>query len=319
MISAGSFSGHFDLKVYDAATGRLTKSRSFPNLITNDGLIRYCSGNTLSSLRISVGTGTAEPLPTDTGLSNFLKSSYNTNQLAYNASTPQPPDYLSTTKMTIRFNAGEFTGETISEIGVCVAGNQNVNNPLWCRALILDEYGNPSTITILSNEYLDVTYTLIYHPKLDDDQFTFTMDGVTYECTSRVAYVGSGVFNNSGYGHALRGGPMMIAKVYNSQTLGEITGQPVYSSGGMLETAYDNNSWIYESENPYSHKSLFGLALAKGNFAGGIGAMLLATNSWRAYGIMNQTQVSINPKIPKDANTEMTFTLMKTVSRWPNM
>ena len=319
MITTGSFSGHFDLRVYDAATGRLTKSRSFPNLITNDGLIRYCSGNTFNSVRISVGTGTAEPLPTDTGLSNFLRSSNATNQLLGNASTPQPPDYLSTTKMTIRFQAGEFHGDNISEIGVCVAGTVNVNNAHWCRALILDEYGNPSSITVLENEYLDVTYTLIYHPNLDDTQFTFEMDGVTYECTARVAYVGSGVFNNSGYGHALSRGPLFISRVYNSQTLGEITGQPIYSSGGMKEVYYDNNNIQYASERPYSHTSTFTLGLSAGNFDGGIGAMLLATNLYRAYGIMNQTQVSINPKIPKDANTEMTFTLMKSVSRWPTM
>ena len=314
MISGGSFSGRFDLSIHDAATGRLRKSLSFPNLITNYGLIAYCSSNVFRSIRAAVGKGTKVPAPEDTLLDSFFIATTATGELRGNASTPSAPDWISSTTVTLRFTAGTFNGDTLSEIGI-MRGDvaYNVSGELWCRALILDAMGNPSTITVKNNEYLDVKYTLFYHPDLTDTEFQFEMDGFTYNCVARAAKVNDGVFKNLGYGHALARGPLSILSVFSSQTLGEVTGEP---AGSRINFNKNINNYNYSNERPYSYTSTYPLGLGEGNFSGGIGSMVLGTVELFAYGIMNKTQVSFDPKLPKDINTEMNFTLSKTISRW---
>ena len=318
MIRAGSISGHFDLRVYDAYTGRLTKELSFPNLITDRGLMSYCgNGVQFGTAYVCVGNGTAAPDPLDTTLQSFLAKSDTSIGGTFNGgyTSPSAPDWISTTKGTCRFNAGRFDGTTISEIGI--TNNQNTNY-VWCRALILDAYGAPTTLTILSNEYLDVTYTLKYHPDLTDTQFTFELGGTTYQCTSRVAQVNSTVFNNSGGSSPLQRGPLSILAVYNSQTLGAVTSEPVYSSGGKATLSQPSSASYepYSSATPFTHSSQFNINTTQGNFAGGIGAMLVGNNTYFARGILSKSQISFEPKLPKDSNTEMRFWLSKTVSRW---
>lgn len=314
MIAGGTLSGHFDLRVYDAATGRLTKLRSFDNLITNNGLIRYCqpySSNTFLRVQVCVGKGTAAPQPTDTSLADYFASSSNSDEMKGKLVAPEAPDWISSSRVTLRFNAGTFNGDVITEIGICQSDNRN---NLWCRALILDDYGDPSSITILANEYLDVTYTLNYHPILTDTPFQFVMNGTTYSCVARPAFINDQAFSSTGSN--LFAPSTIIDAVYNIQTLGEITGEPVYSTGGKQTVSSQEASYKgYSTESPFSYTCTYTLPLTLGNFSnGGIGAMLLrgAYN----YGIIGYTQISITPKIPKDPNTEMTFTLSRTVSRW---
>lgn len=318
MIVAGSFSGHFDLMVHDADTGHLIRHLSFPNLITNQGLASYCGASpSFYTAKICVGNGTTEPDVNDTNLANFLASS-NTNlgSGTFNGGSSNlgAPDYISQTNGTARFNAGVFDGTTITEIGVC--NGTASNPPVFSRALILDEFGKPTSLTILANEYLDVKYTLYYHPDLGDTQFSFVMDGVTYNCTARAANVNSNAFDNSGGASPIVKGAISISYVYNTQTLGEVTGQPVYSSGGRIELSINPAGVAYSTDMPYTHRNKVTIGTGAGNFAGGIGAMYLANYYSNRSGILSRTQVVFDPKLPKDANTEMTFTLAKTVSRY---
>ena len=313
MIAPGSISGHFDLKVYDAYTGKLTNSRSFPNLITNQGLIAYCGGGNIGDfvydIYACVGNGTSTPTPEDTTLASHLKNSNKVSSGTWKSLiAPTAPDWISGVSCTVRFNAGTFDGTTITEIGIT---NGKSNNPVWCRALILDEQGQPSAIVVLANEYLDVTYTLYYHPKLDDTEFQFQMDGVTYNCIARTAFVSSQAFYLN---YPLMGPYFSFGAVYNTQTLGDVTGEPVYSSGGRITLNIPPSSVAYSSETPYTFRRKFNLALSQGNFDGGIGAALVRSTT--INGMNPQTQISFTPKLPKDANTEMSFTLARTMARW---
>ena len=318
MIPSGSFSGRFDIRVYDANTGRLTKSRSFPNLITNQGLASYCgAAPSFFSSRICVGDGTATPAVTDTQLNHFIASS--DTELGggiFNGGHGNngAPDYISWTKGTARFNAGRFNGTTITEVGVT---NWNADSPVFSRALILDEHGNPSSVVILANEYFDVTYTLFYHPDLTDTQFSFEMNGVTYNCVARACSVAQSAFANSGNTSPLVAGVLSVYLVTNSQTLGDITGVPIYGPGGAIDFQGRNGAMVpYSTDTPYTHRSNVLLGLTDGNFEGGIGSMTMGPNLYYPGGITSYTQVSFTPKLPKDANTEITLTLAKTVSRY---
>ena len=313
MIAGGALSGRFDLRVYDAATGRLTKSRSFDNLITDNGLVRYCQpygSNTFLQMQVCVGKGTAAPQPTDMSLGNYFASSSSGIMQGSNLVAPTEPDWVSSSRITLRFNVGTFNGDTISEIGVC---QNNKPNNLWCRALILDEYGNPSSITILSNEYLDVTYTLNYHPDLTDTPFQFEMNGITYNCVARAALVNRQPFSTKGSN--LFGPQLYITSVFNTQTLGAITSEPPSETGGKLSVSDGvAGEKTYSAEAPYSYTNTFTIPFALGNFHGdGIGAMTL--RAFDSFGIWGYSQISITPKMPKDENTQITFTLSRTISR----
>lgn len=314
MMTPGSISGQFDLKVYDAYTGKLTKSRSFPNLITNQGLIAYCGGGNIGNFTypcVCVGNGTSTPTPDDTTLASHLVNSGGFPELWQSLIAPTAPDWVSGVSGTVRFNAGTFDGTTLSEIGIT---NGASGNPVWCRALILDEQGLPSSVTVLANEYLDVTYTLYYHPKLDDTEFQFQMAGVTYNCVARAAFISQNAF---GVYHPLQAYGFCFRAVYNTQTLGEITSEPVYESGGKIYFLGNYTPVAYASETPYTYKTKTDLYLVDGNFDGGIGAALIANLSGNDGNALHpMTQVSFTPKLPKDSNTEMSFTLARTMARW---
>lgn len=320
MITSGSFSGHFELSVFDANTGKLTKRRSFRNLITNQGLASYCGASpSFYTAKICVGNGTNAPTPEDMQLGSFLAvSNTDLGSGTFNAGHGNngAPDYVSWTKGTARFNAGTFDGVTITEVGVTNGDN---SYPVFARALILDDSGNPTSLTILANEYLDVTYTLFYHPVLTDSQFSFEMNGVTYTCTARAAYVSSDAFNNAGGASPLLRGLLAIRAVYNSQTLGEVTGEPIYSTDGKITCdawSYSSSNVAYSTDAPYTHKATQTIATGQCNFDGGIGAMVVGNYYIDDSGILSYTQISFAPKLPKDSNTEMTFTFAKTVSRY---
>lgn len=310
----GAFSGHFTLRVVDARNDRIVRELSFPNLITNQGLAGYCGASpNFTPTRICVGNGTAAPAVTDTALQSLVAISPGIS-ISDARPTPVAPDYVSSISMSARFAAGTFSGTSLTEIGI--TNNVAASAPVFSRALIVDASGAPIAITILANEHLDVVYTLNYHPDLTDSTFSFAMDGVTYTGTARAAFVGTNVF--AGGAFTLIRKRLAINAAYNTQELGAVTGEPMYSSGGKLDTSTASTPTYlaYSSEKPYTHGSTMTIPLNRGNFTGGIGAMLLGGYYIDAGQINSQTQVSFSPKIPKDVNTVMTFTIEKTLSRW---
>jgi hypothetical protein len=111
-----------------------------------------------------VGSGTATPTFTDTSLGTEI-AAISLDSVGYN-------DYISSSDsnfadgymhMTLRRQFGQGAAEgNLSEIGL------GDFNDLFSHALIVDVNGNPTTITILSNEYLTVYYTLrCYIPQSD--------------------------------------------------------------------------------------------------------------------------------------------------------
>src|SRR5690606_4774599 len=63
-----------------------------------------------------------------------------------------------------QFGQGQAAGN-LSEIGI---QHTSTSGPLWSRALILDGQGNPTTITVLPDDFLTCYYTLrIMIPKED--------------------------------------------------------------------------------------------------------------------------------------------------------
>lgn len=150
----------------------------FDNLITNTGMNRVgevttnaqASAQSFSALcgRFVVGSGSAEPQFTDTALQNPVAFA-SANPVIESESSNYDRGWY---EITVRhqFGQGQAAGN-LSEIGI---QHTSTSGPLWSRALILDGQGDPTTITVLPDDFLTCYYTLrIMIPKED---FIFNID-----------------------------------------------------------------------------------------------------------------------------------------------
>jgi hypothetical protein len=133
-----------------------------------------------------VGRGTSAPLDTNTALEIWVAG---TNTINANASGAQPTaPYYQWDRRTYRFPVGAVVG-IISEVGV---GWGASGSTLISRAKLVDELGAETSVTVISDEVLDVTYELRYYPPLVDVVGTVTLNGVVYNTVTRASSVNSG-------------------------------------------------------------------------------------------------------------------------------
>lgn len=308
MLSVG-LSGHFRLEVRDACTHKLTKVREFDNLITNRGLDGYGYGDDRYLLNnCYVGTGMALPAVTDVGLGVPLASTSGVAETKHIA--PTAPDWVSARVNRYRFSVGSVIGN-ISEVGI---GGEKY---FWSRARILDDYGNPSDITVLANEYLDVIYTLRLHPNLNDIPFSFTLGGETYTGTARPQNIQDSAITGdatlSVYGGISPNSGIEINEVYNGGVLGTITqGIQNYSS----KLTVGPSAWAKQDYVPGSYVRKFDntLSLDEGNFTEGIKAFSVIPRPVGNYGIIGsqfrfESQIVLNKAIPKNNTNSVRLTL----------
>lgn len=127
----------------------------FHNLVLDAGLLQMPIDIWVD--RCCVGSGNSTPIASQASLDAFVASttvSLN-NQAGWDSTTD--PTYLYERK-TWRFAQGAAKGN-LSEVGLGWG-----NNALWNRALIKDTAGNPTTITILADEVLDVVAEIRVYP-----------------------------------------------------------------------------------------------------------------------------------------------------------
>lgn len=152
----------------------------FDNLITNTGMNRVGEVTTNASISIRsfrslcgsfvVGSGSAEPQFTDTALQNPVAFATGDPVLISQSSSYERGWYEISVQH--QFEQGRAAGN-LSEIGI---QHTSASGPLWSRALILDGQGNPTTITVLPDDYLTCYYTLrIMIPK-EDAVFNIDVD-----------------------------------------------------------------------------------------------------------------------------------------------
>ena len=187
-LKSGQVAGQYTIRKYKADTNELIQEIGpFDNLITNQGLNRV--GTDVFGSRIFIGTSTATPSVTDTQLGAYLNY---TDALApsgsWNSSILRggSPEYWVQGAGTWRFPAGAATG-TLTEVGIGWFNGTTIeaNHRVSSRALIVDSGGSPISITVLADEYLDVTYSLRYYPYIGSDVVqTVVISGVSYTFTT---------------------------------------------------------------------------------------------------------------------------------------
>lgn len=254
----------------------------FPNLITDVGLNRIGTGSYLSACH--VGSNNTAPTVNDTILTGFIAGSSTVTSTSSGAQSSEP--YYGWKNRTYRFAVGIATGN-ISEVGIATSRNNGGTTIMFSRALVLDELGDPTTVTVLADEVLDVTYQLRLYPPLTDTLQTVNITGSgSHDVITRARAVTS-----SGWGGYLGetanispSAPSPI-QVYNGD-IGAITGGPSGFSrqANPYNLAYGNNDLYRDG------------GVSFGLDAGNVGGIRSA--SWTTSIGLYQTQW--DPVIPKD-------------------
>lgn len=275
----------------------------FDNLITDNGLeilgrdagLSTDVSNAVTLLtQFYVGAGTTPPSAGDTSLVSLVASTsgnYATSQVQSSASFS---DGYARVTLEKQFGEGVAAGN-LSEIGIGPAAND-----LFSRALILDSEGDPTTLTVLQNEFLTVFYELRWNIPQTDQVFQHDViiDGspVTHDIVLRAAYANSASVSDS-WGFALTRLVNQSVVLYNG-ALGAETSSP---SGTSL-SGNGAGSQNYLSYVPGSHERFLehSCSISQGNLSGGISAIGFKVG-------LCAFQASFAPPLAKDDTKTLTI------------
>ena len=272
----------------------------FKNLIVDQGLNNAASSaiNNLVS-RCKVGSSSDIPTTSDTALGQPVGGYTPVVTSTYNHSSGNPVWYTYG-RFTYTFPAGSVTGD-LREIGFFDSSGN-----MFSHALIKDGAGNPTTVTVLADEQLFVTYEVRKYPVETDQTGTFvlTINGVdtSFTYTARPALINTTISTNYWYGSHQLGVDTNLDKyivAYETQTLGSVTGTPTgtaVAGSGTIDTYVAGS---FKS----TLNCVFDPSVA--NFTNCIGSIMLC----------NGFQVSFDPAIPKNSDRRLVLPLSIVYSR----
>ena len=239
------------------------------NLILNQGLDFFGGGNGTNMMaHCVIGSGNSQPVYTqnklDTAIKGVSGSDYST-KYDYNASTDGS---LYKTNKVRKYSFTELNNVNISEVGLASTYIDATTYFLCTRALIKDSQGNPTTITVLSGEILEIYYKLwAVFDTTDKTGIINLLDGVggstAYNYKTRLSDVGSSEWR-AGYVVSLFGPAPSSAYLFNSSgvDLSAITTSP---SGGSF-SASDCSVRQYEKGSYKKlHTFIFDISTANAN------------------------------------------------------
>lgn len=226
--------------------------------IRPDGRVRYDTGffrNTLLTAGLNeLGTRTSVITHCQVGTDNTAASPIQTSLLGHVAGTnsiqstvtgqASTAPYFGWKRNVYRFAAGTVAAN-LNEVGV---GWDNSGSTLLSRALILDPTsGNPTTVTPLADELLDVTYELRYYAPTSDvlgPQGNF--GGTLYDTTTRAAIATDNAWSSN------IGLEMKVVNFSGwsyTGALGAVTASPSGIAEQALAASYTNGAYSNNSLN----------------------------------------------------------------------
>lgn len=291
----------------------------FDNLITDagmDAMLQIQSTNNLAYCRI--GTGNTPPVNGDTQLTAQVGSTQDRQSAVDNYG---PSNEYFYTRVVQRFAAGTIHNKNLAEIGM----GSGANSALFSKALLRDSSGNPTTITLLVDEVLDVTYELRLYLTPAEVSGQFTINGVT--TTVRVFPAGWGGTDNNG--------PWSPSGIRLGANLFFNSGYSAETNLGLFESNTDTvaspirqfiapNSVRQTTADAYVPGSFtrtitFAVPLAGGNFPTGIGSIRFNRNISTQdplYAGVGQFCMTFNPKINKTNQMTAVFKVGLTIARY---
>ena len=228
----------------------------FPNVITNLGLDAIGNDRDLFNY-CSVGGGNSKPLNTNTKLDNPLQvGSPISSESKYDYDPVRDTEFYKCSR-TVGYRFEGLDNKNISEVGL-VGDYGSGQHPAYTRTLIKNSAGEPTVITVLSGEILELQYRLwqVFDVKDKDQVVTAMIDDVEvpFNVKIRLAGVGGGGGGGSWSYAAVVGAHLTFngnnPHQFGTGELGEITGQ---NSGGL--TNVYGLSW--EAYQPSTYKRKF--------------------------------------------------------------
>lgn len=289
--------------------GELKPITVFNNLVTNSGLdLLGTTSPTSASTYCFVGSGTTAPSTTDTTLvtpytgtapgqssADWTTNSHLTDSLPY---------YVSITR-TYTFDIGEIVGN-VSEIGFF--NNSSPSKVMFSRALIKDTEGNPTTITILADEQLVVTYEVIrYLTSVTDVTGSITLGGTSYSYTLRPCNLDdpANISNNFLSPSHSNGTNLtwLPYTAYATQTLGNEFGRPTGTTlgqGTAVAASYSNGTYYRDATVTWGPSDV----------TTSIGSLASASSAYSGY------QIAFTPVIPKTSINQLQLTFRHSWDRY---
>lgn len=279
--------------------GEVKYENTFKNLILDNGMNKIASQSSEIDhliVRCNVGTGTGAPSEGQTGLTGTVIATQIADGSVVSGNSGGTPDWYHYRRRTYRFNEGAAAGN-LTEIGF----SSGVNSNYFSRQLFKDEFGSPTTVTVLSDEFLTITYEVRYYPNMTDVTDSVMIDGDSYTYTIRPYLVGGAssfwsylVCMGSYLGFAFKEGNIVNAvntTITGASANSDVTTASTYVAGNFYRD-------FTGSVNP-----------ATANFGSGIGSVLYPFLSYPAF------QIGFSPKIPKTNTKKFELTLRISWSR----
>ena len=199
------------------------------------------------------------------------------------------------------FAVGAAEGN-LQEVGV---GWDATGSALFSRALILDGGGSPTSITVLSDEILKVTYQFRRYICEVDTTGSVTLNSISYDYTGRAANCGDTTFYWPAIFNALNSPPASFTycHTYNG-AIGAITSAPTGVSGTYTSTV-DISEYV---SGTYTTTWEYSFSLSQGNATTGI--MSISLYFCGAY-----YQIGFDPVIPKTSDETLILTFQASWAR----
>lgn len=308
-------SGKYKLVVRNEDMSIKHETDWFDNIITATGLDALMSGaNTVVNyLGAVAGSGNTAPALTNTSLVSYLGACPNYQQITSSSNTVSSP-YSVTKTITFRSNQGGVVGN-VAEVGVALGQTVGSSSTLISRSLVVDSNGNPTTVAVQSNEYLDVIWSFSLYFAQSSGSFNMNIDGANSSFSYNIipsninttgkngGWVQNSTSQAESFANIFPVASNDAILAYNSQTLGAITSKPTGTAStgipSVTSAAYATGSYNR------SHTIKFGLNDANFN----IGSFMFSLN-------LLCVQMSINPSVVKTNTKEFSITLNLSVANY---
>ena len=224
----------------------------FPNVITNLGLDAIGGGNNLFMF-CAVGGGNSTPLKTNTKLDNFLGAgSQISSESKYDYDPVRDTEFYKCSR-TVGYRFTGLDNKNISEVGLVSSNNREQHSALT-RTLIKNSNGDPTVITVLSGEILELQYRLwqVFGVKDKDQVVTAMIDDVEVPFNVKIRLAGVG----SSWGYASTVGESVTFRGSSGNRFG--TGEIGAITGRISGDSFGNApemSW--EAYQPSTYKRKF--------------------------------------------------------------
>lgn len=300
-----TYKGHFRLEAI-RLDGTKRFLAEFDNLITNGGM-DMLSGSANPTGLCAVGSGNNTPAFTDTSLQTLVAST--TNLISTTTSAASSSPYYGQSIYTWQFPVGAATGN-LSEVG---AGPSTGN--LFSRALILDGGGSPTTITVLSNEALNVVYTLQQYVPLTDVTGNISLGGTSYPWLIRAL---AATNPNTWTWDTRFAGPYLNG-TFTQQAWATYaaSGVPKAITAGLVLPGYPGDTYTNSSYTSGSYEADIQVqwSISAGNTGSGINWFQIALGNYGNVSTSTQNRgayqiwISSGPAIPKDNTKVLTLNM----------